>query len=566
MRRWAKPRSIRAPLSVKRVIGGSRDLRCPLRGRTPPPVKTSRYTATMPSAHRQRPSSRSRFRARRTGRQRRASSSAAGSYPSRALIAIRHDRRRQRDGARAPGVVRVEAGRSREPLERLCPLRTSCASTGSVEGFECGQRSVLVVLSATVHSAPHGGCRARRATRPARPPAPGPSAPPAAPGASPRSGEHAARVSMPRPRPIRQPSFSAAYWRSSSWSSKRPKSGRRTSDFDDELGQQPEVGAGDRARRARDRSRRGTQTAARTRRAARRRAAATTGRMPREGFDAVRARPASTWRGSRRCRSISSAISAQESIGHPRGGELDAERHAATSRQIRSACEALVLVEGEAGPRLCRPLDERARERASPAVAVLRESEPFDVVHPLALHVEAFSRGGRGARRPAARSISSPSRPDAVHQVLEVVEHEQRRALAQVVEQLLLRREAAVGAVDGELDSLGDGRREEAPAQATDDERHEVHAVRVALDPPSRRLEREPRLADPPGPTRVSNRQSGSSSSPSIASSSVARPTNDVPGEREALHPRLERFQKREVGRQPVDLELEDAARARSDP
>src|SRR5262249_22583637 len=41
--------------------------------------------------------------------------------------------------------------------------------------------------------------------------------------------------------------------------------------------------------------------------------------------------------------------------------------------------------------------------------------------------------------------------------MLEVVQHEQRRALTEVVQQLVPRREAAVRAIDGELDRLGDG-------------------------------------------------------------------------------------------------------------
>jgi hypothetical protein len=39
--------------------------------------------------------------------------------------------------------------------------------------------------------------------------------------------------------------------------------------------------------------------------------------------------------------------------------------------------------------------------------------------------------------------------------MLEVVENEQCRALAEIVQQLVLRREAAVHGIDGELNRLG---------------------------------------------------------------------------------------------------------------
>ena len=170
-----------------------------------------------------------------------------------------------------------------------------------------------------------------------------------------------------------------------------------------------------------------------------------------------------------------------------------------TSRQMRSACD--VVVEGEARRDLSRPLDEQAHCRGAP-VAVLREAETLDVEHPLALDVEPLPRRRqeldvRGALDHLAQ------KPGAVDQMLEVVEHEQRRALAEVVEQLLLRREAAVRAVDGELDRLGDGRREEV-RRGDGGERDEVDAVRVAVDAASGGLEREPRLA---GPARADERE-----------------------------------------------------------
>src|SRR5437870_11655755 len=80
--------------------------------------------------------------------------------------------------------------------------------------------------------------------------------------------------------------------------------------------------------------------------------------------------------------------------------------------------------------------------------------------------------------------------------MLEVVEHQQRRALAEVVQQLVLRREAAVHGVDGELDRLGEGRREEVRRRDSG-ERDKVDAVWIAIDPASGGLERKPGLARP---------------------------------------------------------------------
>ena len=53
---------------------------------------------------------------------------------------------RQRDGARASWIVRVEAGRAREPLERLGPFEPAVHPQERVERFERGQRCRLPVL------------------------------------------------------------------------------------------------------------------------------------------------------------------------------------------------------------------------------------------------------------------------------------------------------------------------------------------------------------------------------------------------------------------------------------
>ena len=183
--------------------------------------------------------------------------------------------------------------------------------------------------------------------------------------------------------------------------------------------------------------------------------------------------------------------------GHPRGRELDAERHAVDEPADAERLRVPGVVEGEARHDLPGPLDEQAHCRGA-AVPVLRETEALDVEHPLALDVQPLPRGRqeldvRGALDHLAQ------KPGALDEMLEVVEHEQRGALAEVVEQLLLRREAAVRAVDGELDRLGEGGREEV-RRGDGGERDEVDAVRVAVDAASGGLEGEPGLARPARP------------------------------------------------------------------
>ena len=225
---------------------------------------------------------------------------------------------------------------------------------------------------------------------------------------------------------------------------------------------------------------------------------------------------------------------------------------------MRSACDRCV-VEGEARHDLRGPLDEQAHCRGA-AVPVLRETEALDVEHPLALDVEPLPRRRqeldvRGALDHLAQE------PGALDEVLEVVEHEQRGALAEVVEQLLLRREAAVHAVDGELDRLGEGGREEV-RRGDGGERDEVDAVRVAVDAPRGSLEGEPGLARP---ARPDEREQAAVRIRRAAGRS--RRARAVPADerrargRQVLHARLDRLQQRELARQPVDLELVDALR-----
>ena len=142
--------------------------------------------------------------------------------------------------------------------------------------------------------------------------------------------------------------------------------------------------------------------------------------------------------------------------------------------------------------------------------------------------------------------------------MLEIVEHEQRRALAEVVEQLLLRREAAVCAVDGELDRFREGGREEL-GRRDGDERDEVDAVRVAVDAAGGGLEGEPGLARPARPHEREQAAVGVFEQPVDRLELRCAADERRSRQREVLHAGLERLQQRELVPQAVDLELEDA-------
>ena len=151
-------------------------------------------------------------------------------------------------------------------------------------------------------------------------------------------------------------------------------------------------------------------------------------------------------------------------------------------------------------------------------------------------------------------------KPGALDEMLEVVENEQRRALAEIVEQLVLRREAAVRAVDGELDRLGEGGREEV-RRGDGGERDEVDAVRVAVDAASGDLEGEPGLARPAWPDQREQAASGVLQQP-VDRFELRRAADERRSwQREVLHAGLDRLQQREVAREPVHLELVDALR-----
>ncbi len=82
--------------------------------------------------------------------------------------------------------------------------------------------------------------------------------------------------------------------------------------------------------------------------------------------------------------------------------------------------------------------------------------------------------------------------------MLEVVEHEQRRALAQIIDELVLGGEAAVGGVDRELDCVGDRRGQEV-GRGDGGQGDEVHSMGVAIEAAGGGLEGQPCLPDASG-------------------------------------------------------------------
>lgn len=108
-------------------------------------------------------------------------------------------------------------------------------------------------------------------------------------------------------------------------------------------------------------------------------------------------------------------------------------------------------------------------------------------------------------------------------EMLEVVEDEEQPPVAQEpYETALLVRPERV-----QPGRVGDRRRHE-PGVGDALERRVEHAVGEAWSEPARRLYREPRLAEPPGPVRVTRRTSLRSTRLMSFSSSRSRPTNEV--------------------------------------
>ena len=177
---------------------------------------------------------------------------------------------------------------------------------------------------------------------------------------------------------------------------------------------------------------------------------------------------------------------------HPRGCELNAQRQALDQPADAKRIDLLIVVQREARLDLRRALDEEA-ERAGAPVPVLRKAEAVtSSTHSLC--TLRRSRDVVSSSTFGARSMISPNKVGAFDEVLEVVQHEQRRPLTQVVKELFLRRDATACAVRRELNRLRNRRRQEI-RRCHRHERDKVHAVRVALDPARRGLQREPRLA-----------------------------------------------------------------------
>ncbi len=209
---------------------------------------------------------------------------------------------------------------------------------------------------------------------------------------------------------------------------------------------------------------------------------------------------------------------------------------------------------------LTRTIDEQAHRGAVASVPVPAPvREPIHVEHPLALHLEALPRGRQQLHLRSLLDDLGEQVP-RVEQVLEVVEHEQRGPFAQEVDQLVTGRDRAVRVVDLELQALGDGGREQVRCRDTD-ERNEVDTVLIAVDPASGCLERQSRLADTARPDQRQQAAVGLVEHAIDRGELVGPPHERGARSREVPDPRFERLQRRELGGEPVDLELEDALR-----
>ena len=117
-----------------------------------------------------------------------------------------------------------------------------------------------------------------------------------------------------------------------------------------------------------------------------------------------------------------------------------------------------------------------------------------------------------------------------------------------------------MGAIDRELDRLGNRRRQELRRRHRD-ERDEVHTVGVAFDPARGGLERESGLARPARPDEREQAAVGILEQP-VDLVELGRAANERRAwGRQVPHARLDRLQKREVAQEPFDVELVDALR-----
>jgi len=131
----------------------------------------------------------------------------------------------------------------------------------------------------------------------------------------------------------------------------------------------------------------------------------------------------------------------------------------------------------------------------------------------------------------------------------------------QEVQQLLTGREAAELHVDLELERCGHRRRQEV-GRGHRGKRDEVDPVLVAIQPVRRRLEGQARLADTARPDQREEAAGRVVEEP-IDRGQLLRPADERgPRGGEVRAPGLERPERRELGGQAVDLELEDPLRS----
>ena len=205
-------------------------------------------------------------------------------------------------------------------------------------------------------------------------------------------------------------------------------------------------------------------------------------------------------------------------------------------------------------------IDEQADGCALTSMAVpVAELQALEVEHPLALHLESLPRG-RQHLDPWRLLDHLGEQITRVEQVLEVVEHKQRRALAQVINKLIASRKRAMRAVDLELQALSDRGREQVGSRDTN-ERNEVHAVLITVDPASRRLERQSRLTDAARPHQRQQAAVGLVEHALDRRQLVGSPHEGGARGWKVAQSSLERPQRWKLRRQTVDLELEDALR-----
>ena len=365
---------------------------------------------------RQRPSSRSRFRARRTGRHARASSVSCRVVPERAA-----DGDARYVAAASATALALAGSSASKPAVRARRSNVSAAVEPAVHPEERveGCEHLRASSSSSIGDGPLGRgaevveLAAQLVPRASR--APGRGAPPCrsasiaevvarmALAGRPRArraigGELLGRVLAQQLVQLEAAEVRAAHER-----------------LRDELGEQAQVGARDRGRGARDRSSpRNTESRARTR-------SLLVGEQPPRLVEGG-AEAAMPLRhvAHRRGEEVDVPLDLVRDLRagehrHPRGRELDAERHAldqpADAERLRRARRRRARSPARPASRARR----RGAARRSAPVPVLREAEAVDVEHPLALHVETLTRRRqqldvRGALDDLAQQVRRPRR------------------------------------------------------------------------------------------------------------------------------------------------------------